>query len=372
MNNTPSIQFFKNIKLIDVTNCYLYRYPASGSFHKELSKDEIDTVLYLLNTSERIEVLNADMPSINESSWVYVNLKNGKLLKLMLVKGGFCFTENNKNYRIVQLMCKDILNDIKNKYIDIPPDKCDLKYVVNLFSDYGMKLNGADGYHLALNKSYGKYYYCNNDLNSKIAIYTFDSNQEMQKGLEEYEYKKVLLAVPYQKVYYIKNVIIVILGKKVDDFYINRLLTMIDYINDKPDNLFPIESYKILDSIKNLKFSSDTDEKCFFVTTYKSGDVLSEMYKVKNNGNISITVTPNEEFIISFYYSTAVPFKWKLKNFINDSVLQSDKENTVYHQNFYFRAGKEGTEKLVFRCEPTINTLIKDNIEITLNISIKI
>lgn len=379
MQDTTTIQFYKNIKVSDIKDCSLYRELGSESYHIKLSQDEFNKTISLLKSSKNIVNLPTSMPSSYNTYWIYINLKSNKQLKLMIVKGGFCFQEKGFAYRIVQLQCKDFRDEISNKYLDIPPDICNSPYITNLFSNYGMNLNTTNGYHLALNKTYGSYYYCNNDLDSKIIIYTYPSNQEMTKGLKEFNIKSCLLEYSYHKVYSVKNIIIIALGENSNkyDYYIGSL---VDYINGKSDNLFPIDSYKILDTIGNLDLYANFGYTPFAITTFKSNKIVSELYNVKYNDVLNLTVTNGEEFVISFSYSGGSPFIWNLVNYPYDGMVRFDKENIFFNkQNYYFKAPDNGSQKLFFRCEPRpfyknqdiYPKLEKDAFGITLNINTK-
>jgi hypothetical protein len=361
-----SVQDYKNIKINDIKDCLFVKSLNPYTYTIKLSKDEVSRITELICSSGEIGVLTAGMPS--SYYWININLKSGKTLKLLFIKGGIGFNDNGMNYKMQLPNADKFLSELRIKYIDIPPDKCDLVYIYNLFSDYGMNLASTKGYHLGLNWVYGNYCNCNNDTSFKIAIYTYDSEQKMLKGLSEYRYKYILLSTPYQKIYYAKNIIIILLGKNANNIYESRITAMVDHLKGDPDNLFPIESYKVLSSIEN---SNSKEFGSVLLTTFESNKIVSKEYEIKENDSADLIVPNNEEFILSFYFNYSNAYKWNLKNKTDNSLLRLDKRNLIGMQNFYFKALKEGCQKAVFRYESTYNSNSNDFVEVTLNIIVK-
>lgn len=364
-------QDYRNININDIKDCILHKNWGKCSTQIKLTEAEIDTVIKLLNSSSKIVVLDMGMP--HPSSWIYIDLKSGKSVKFALANGGFCYSDKGISYKIIQPKCKELIVQFNNKFVGKQPDILSLDYIVGSFRYFGIDLKDAGtDYKLKLNNSYGNYYYYVNDVSKRVGVYVYNSPQEMQKGLKEYESKSLLINIPYRKVYHVKNVIIVVLNN--NNTYPDMIAVMIGFINDVPDNLFPIDSNKIIKAIGDYKFKPDNNfdyvnDEFILLTTCESDKIEIKDYEIKKNEALDIAISKDEEFIISFPAFNMI-MRWNINNSLNKDLLRFDKRDGFNDYNsFYFKGLKEGCQKINFQCTSFDS---KDSwFDVTLNIIIK-
>ncbi|MDT8717758.1 protease inhibitor I42 family protein [Clostridium sp. 19966] len=165
------------------------------------------------------------------------------------------------------------------------------------------------------------------------------------------------------------------------------------YFDDKDSNHvnydFRISNLKDMDkslSRQSYYYTVSSDKVYIALITYKENKASMKQYLVNENGSIDLTISKDNNFIISLHANSTIAYTWNIKSSLNNKVIKFDKKSSISiptpksdygkdgvnhsRENFYFNTLNAGSEKIDLRYESKVRKN-SEFIDITFDINIE-